>query len=285
MKIKLFDYHVQTVDHGDNKPILIKETIESAIKYGLDAMCLTDHYPFPNSFEDATHDGRIKYPDCYYMQAKIRKSYLNKIKLFFGAEIDWLPEYEDWIRNELKKYPFDYIIGSVHFLGKIKDENGIRNFCHDYSKKEFLKGLKYYGSAQKIIKKYFSEIRNMIKSDLFDCIGHLDLIKKFNDGRIFSDGEDWYRDEVTETLDLLEKTRVILELNTAGWGQLCNEQYPSIWILREARRRNIQITLGSDAHEPDEVGRNFDRALETLRTVGYNSLVRFEKRKKIEVKI
>lgn len=285
MKIKLFDYHVQTVDHGDNKPILIKETIESAINYGLDAICLTDHYPLPDGFADATHDDRIKFPDRYYMQTKMRKSYINKIKLFFGAEIDWLPEYEDWIIDEIKKYPFDYIIGSVHFLGKIKDEAGIRNFCHDYSKEEFFKGLKYYGCAIKIVEKYFSEIRNMIKSDLFDCVGHLDLIKKFNDGGIFSDKDDWYRNEVSRTLDLLKQTRVILELNTAGLDNLCNEQYPSNWILKEAKKRNIQVTLGSDAHEPNEVGRNFDRALETLRTVGYKSLVRFEKRKKIEVKI
>ncbi len=202
-----------------------------------------------------------------------------------GAEMDWLPEYEKWIRAEIEKYPFDYVIGSVHFLGRIKDDRGERNFCHDYSKEEFMKGLRYYVGAEKIVKKYFSEIRNMIESDLFDCVGHFDLIKKFNNGSLFSGNESWYRNEILQTLYVLKNTSMTMELNTAGLDRLCKEQYPSIWILEEAKKRNIQVTLGSDAHEPDEVGRNFDKALEVLRIVGYKSLVRFERRKKIEVKI
>lgn len=285
MKKYLIDYHTQTIDHGDNKPLLLKETIEAAIKQRLIAICLTDHFPLPPNFQDSTHDGRVQYPDYYWKAIGTKETFKGKIEVDVGAEFDWFPMYREWISDQINKYEFDYLIGSVHFLGKIKDESGERNFCHDFSYEEFMSGLKYYKDIKTLVCKYYQEVRNMIDSGLFDGVGHIDLIKKFNDGSLFNQNEEWYKDQVFQTLDVLTNSSMVMEINTSGWDKKCKEQYPSLWILEDAYKRGIPITIGSDAHTPEKIGSNLDKAIVLAKQAGYTSLVRFKKRKPIIVEI
>lgn len=285
MKKYLFDYHTQALDHGENKSLLLRETIEAAIKQRLVAICLTDHFPLPADFQDSTHDDRVKYPDYYWEAVNVQKVFAGKMEVRIGAEFDWLPTYKELISKQIDKFKFDYIIGSVHFLGKIKDKKGERNFCHDYSHEEFMNGLQYYKNINELIYYYYQEVRNMIDSRLFDGVGHIDLIKKFNDGSLFNQSDKWYKENVLQTLDVLATSSMAMEINTAGWDKKCKEQYPSLWVLKEAFKREIPITLGSDAHTPDKIGRNLEKAASLAKEAGYTKLVRFIKRKKVEVEI
>lgn len=285
-----FDYHTQALDHGLNKPIRVEETVETAIDRKLSAICLTDHFPLPNEFGDPTDEkdctmNLSRYPIYLEKIRKAKQKFSDKIEILFGAEFDWLPNYQVWIRKQISTYQFDYIIGSVHFLGIIKDKNGGRNFIIDYTKEEFKKGLSFYKNIQSLITKYYLEVQKMAKTKLFDSVGHFDLIKKYNDGTLFSYEEQWYKDLLLETLNVLTDTKIVLEINTAGWDKACKEQYPSLWILKEARKRNMKITMGSDAHVPENVGRNLDKAVKIAKLAGFKSLVRFKNRKKMEIKI
>lgn len=283
MRKYLFDYHTQTLEHGKGKVPQIAETIEAAIARGLSAICLTDHFAFPPGFIDPTDDARVAYPQYAEKVQLMKDRYKNQIEVLYGTEFDWLPEYEDWISEQMKRYPFDYVIGSVHFLGKIKDEKGERNFCIDYTKYEHLRGISYYGGVQGFVTAYFKEYRCMIQTGLFNGAGHLDLVKKYNDGSIFSETDTWYRKEVISTLDVLAQSSMVMEINTSGWERVCQVQYPSLWILKEARKRGIPVTLGSDAHIPEHVGRNITKAVQIAQQAGYTSLARFTKRQKEEV--
>lgn len=276
MKKYLFDYHTQGLAHEKGSKLRIEETIEAAIKKGLSAICLTDHFPLPPDFNDLTKDVRVKYPEYVELVVKTKNKYKNNIEVLLGAEFDWLEGYEEWIENEIQKYPFDYTIGSVHFVG---------NIPIDYTREYFIKTLKVYGGIKKLIRKYYEQIRELSTSNLFDSIGHLDRIKVYNDGNFFSEKEDWYRNEVLKTLNAISKNTSILEINTSGIDKVCKEQYPSTWILKEAKKKDINLTLGSDAHIPEKVGRNLENAVEIAKQARYTSLVRFKKRKKIEVKI
>ncbi|MBI3379471.1 histidinol-phosphatase HisJ [Candidatus Gottesmanbacteria bacterium] len=290
MKIKLFDYHTQALDHGFNKPLRVEETVKAAIDKKLSAICLTDHFPLPNEFGDPTDEkdctmNLSRYPTYLGKVKKTKQKFMDKIEILFGAEFDWLPNYQVWIEQQMRAYMFDYVIGSVHFLGIIKDKNEKRNFIIDYTKEEFEKGLSFHKDIQLLIEKYYLELQSMARSKLFDSVGHFDLIKKYNDGNLFSQAEQWYKDLVLKTLDVIADAKRVLEINTSGWDKVCKEQYPSLWILKEAQKRNIKITIGSDAHIPENIGKNLDKAIQIAKLAGYDSLVRFKKRKILEVKI
>ena len=276
MKKYLFDYHAQSLAHEKGSKLKIEETIKAAIKKSLSAICLTDHFPLPPDFIDLTEDVRVRYPDYVEKVLNAKEKYKNDIEVLLGAEFDWLEGYETWIDKEINKYPFDYCIGSVHYIGK---------FPLDYTKEYFNKLVKAYGGIKIVIQKYFQLVRDMASSKFFDAVGHLDRIKVFNDGSYFLEGEEWYRKEVKNTLDVISKNVITMELNTSGIDKACKEQYPSTWILKDAKKKGINLTLGSDAHIPYKVGKNLDKAIDIAQQAGYTSLERFIKRKKIEVKI
>ena len=113
----------------------------------------------------------------------------------------------------------------------------------------------------------------MARSGLFDFLGHPDLIKKFSytpegDLRRFYD----------PVIDAIVEGGAAIELNTAGFHKPCAEQYPSAEFLQIAAQAGIAITISSDAHAPDEVARDFDKALALVREAGFTELARFEKR-------
>lgn len=290
MEKYLFDYHTQVLEHGENKPLRVEETIVAAINCGLSSICLTDHFPLPVDFVDPSPT-----KDCcmssnlyvlYQSQVdQIITKYKKRIQIYRGAECDWLPKYGEWTKKQLRNWPFDYIIGSVHFLGEIDDKAGRRNFILDYGEKEFLNGVAFYGGIRQLTEEYFSQVRTMISSRLFNGVGHTDLVKKYNDGSLFTGNEGWYRNQVSQTLDVLADSSMVMEINTAGWDKKCKEQYPSFWIIQEAYKRDIPLTIGSDAHVPDKIGRNLDKAISLAKKAGYTKLIKFIKRKKVEVEI
>lgn len=284
-KINLFDYHTQALNHGIGKELKIKETVEAAIDKGLIAICLTDHFPLPVDFEDPTKDIRVKYPDYMEKVLEAKEKYKDEIEVLLGAEFDWVEGYEEWIIDEIAKYPFDYVIGSIHFLsGKLKNGKR-RNFCIDYTKKEAKAAQVYFGDIKSLVEKYYQEIIGCVKSNLFDGVGHLDRIKVFNNGSLFSENEQWYRELVKHSLDVIKSCGQVIEMNTSGWRHDCNSLYPSYWILEEMKKRNIDITIGSDAHVPSAVGRDLDKGVKLAKIAGYRSLVRFKKRKIIKINI
>ncbi|MFT6617776.1 MAG: histidinol-phosphatase (PHP family) [Limisphaerales bacterium] len=77
-----------------------------------------------------------------------------------------------------------------------------------------------------------------------------------------------------------KSTNTAIELNTAGLRKDCREIYPARHILRLAYDRGVQITFGSDAHKPEEVGMDFKAAVTLARAVGYNHWSRFAQRER-----
>lgn len=288
--IVLFDYHTQVLEHGCNKPLRVEETIEAAIRFGLSAICLTDHYPLPPSFVDPTEEkdcamSLALYPEYQRKVRLAQEKYKDKIEVAVGSEFDWLPEYIGWTRKQINLWLFDYIVGSVHFLGQIEDKRARRNFLLDYKEEEFKRGIAYYGGIKPLVKAYYGEIQNMTKSKMFDSVGHFDLVKKYNDGSLFSEKEKWYREKVLETLRIIADSEMAIEINTASWDKICQAPYPSEWIVKQAYEKNIPLTIGSDAHTPKAVGKDLDRAVILARQAGYRKLVGFNNRQKIKIPI
>lgn len=239
------NYHTHTtVSDGEMKP---EELIKLAIKKRFNVLGITDHYHFPPGFRNW---GNEFYSDKHYETLKrLKEKYRAQIRIFVNVEFDWLEDYADWIKKEATNRNYDYRFISVHFLKMGKEYVPI-----DYSEEEFQKMAKGAGGIKELVKLYYSNLRDAIKSGCFDVVAHMDLIKIWNSNeKYFSEKEAWYRREIEKTLEQIKSEDMKLDLNTAGLRKPCAEIYPSEWIVNDAKKLGIQFLIGTDAHKADEL--------------------------------
>lgn len=277
--MKKINFHIHsTCSDGKLTP---EQVIQEAIDAGISFICFTDHYPCPDNLDPY---GKDYYNDEHFKKLLFLKNkYNKKINISIGVEFDWVEGYNTWYSQKIKDRKYDFIIGSVHALfDRHKKPSG---FWDD--EKEVNKFLQTIGGSIAYVKEYFRQLRLMIKSNIFDCVGHLDIIKLNNSkGQLFSENDSWYIEEINETLDLLKNSKMCLEINTRGiLKQGEGKQYPSLWILKEAKKRNISITIGTDFHNTGENNPFLEKAYALAKIAGYNEIVRFKKRKRIRMKI
>lgn len=239
------NYHVHTT--GSDGKLEPEELVKLAIKKKFGILGITDHYHFPLGFRNW---GNNYYSDDHYVKLKkLKKKYSSKIKVLVNVEFDWLEDYKKWIKKEATKQKYDYRFISVHFL-KI----GKEYFPIDHSQKLFGEMIEKSGGIKKLVKNYYLCLRSAIKANCFDVVAHFDLVKIWNkDGLYFSGDERWYKKEVIETLKLIKKKNMKLDLNSSGLAKPCGEQYPSKWIVGEAKKFGIVLFLGTDMHKVEEL--------------------------------
>lgn len=260
------DYHTHTplCRHAKGEPT---ELAAHAIYVGLQEMGFSDHNPMP---KDDFDNWRMRAAELENYVAKVEQARRNHPGLIIklGLEIDYLPGYEDWIRDLAARYPWDYLIGSVHYLS---------TWAIDHP--EQISEWKRHDPSE-VWTTYCDHLTKAAQSGLFDIIGHVDLCKKFcfyprgNHASLF---EDFLRAAKDHGL--------AIELNTAGLRKDCREIYPSLAILQMAAREHVPITFGSDAHAPEEVGLNLAEAVQLARRAGYTHWLRFTQRRSEEVRL
>lgn len=276
------NFHMHsTGSDGHSTP---EEVVKEAIRQGINFMCFTDHYRRPEGI-DTGWDTTNFHSKAYLAEIKnLQEKYKDKIDISLGAEFDWLPNHTAWIGQEILNGNYDFVMGSIHiiFSGKRYTQfmfsNGQGN--------KWLASSNNFGSPRKMTEHYYKNLREMIGSGLFDSVGHFDVIKMHNkNSMFFSEEEKWYKKEVLKTLDLLRKSGMVMEINTSGLVREVMAQYPSLWILEEAKKREIPITIGTDAHNNEQIGKELDFAYDLARKVGYRHIVRFKDRKRIMISI
>lgn len=157
---------------------------------------------------------------------------------------------------------------------------------YDSGKNDYIKVAKTFGNFSNFVKEYYKQIRLLAKSGLFDTIGHIDLIKKYNYKKIFFDEEaQWYKNEVMKTLKQIAQSNLSIEINTKGLVKECRQQWPSYWIIQEACKLKIPITIGSDRHLGSEDLRYLDTAIQLAKKAGYDQIIKYAKRKIVEIEI
>lgn len=257
----LVDYHMHTTfsDGKDTYPAYL----EVARRKDLAEIGFTDHITM------APVDWCVKEIDYPVMKENLKSlcnDFSEDVQVRFGIEVDYFPGKEKELRELIAYFPADYVIGSVHFIGNW-------NFDTDQS---------FYGkwSNDELYKMYFELIQQAAKSGLFDVIGHIDLIKKF---RCWPESDQTPLYE--QTLKVIKEADVVIELNTSGLDRPCMDFFPNKKILEIASRYGIPITLGSDAHHPEQVARHFEKAIELMKELGYTKISRFRNRVRSEIKI
>lgn len=238
----------------------MEEYINRAIELGIDVYGFSEHAPMKN-FEDG-YRLVIEKKDFYENSVlDLKKRYEKDIEILLGYEVDFIEG--DYLLDEITDSNVDYLIGSVHYLGKWGFDNP--EFIAEYKNRDI----------DKIWEDYFYAIKLMAKSKKFDIVGHLDLIKVFN----FQPSKD-IRLIAKEALREIKKSNMVIELNAAGIRKPVKEQYPSTPLLELAYELDIPITFSSDAHSIEQIGFSYDEVLKTAREIGYSNAVYFKNRER-----
>ncbi|HEV3283970.1 MAG TPA: histidinol-phosphatase [Solirubrobacteraceae bacterium] len=188
----------------------------------------------------------------------------EETNLRLGIEADFVPGGEDRMANLLEARDFDYTIGSVHFLR----EGAVD--MDDYS--VWQRGR----SPEDVWRRYFQTIGETARSGLFDVLAHPDLVKYWGEAARRPEGD--LRRYYQLAIDGIAESGIAVELSTAGLRKPAGELYPATDFLRMAVEAGAPVALSSDAHRPEDVGADYDRALAVLEELGVNEICVFERR-------
>jgi histidinol-phosphatase (PHP family) len=256
------DYHMHTplCRHASGEPV---DYARRALEVGLTEIGFSDHSPMRR---DDFDDWRMfaSQLDEYVEKVRMAQRDFPQLSIRLALEVDYLPGQEDWIRELAARHPWDYLIGSVHY---VSDSWAVDN---PYKLSEWKNR-----DPWEVWSVYFDWLTMAAETGFFEIIGHADLPKKFGH-KPNRDCTPLYE----KFLSAVKRHNCAIELNTAGLRKDCRQIYPSREILQLASSKGVPITFGSDAHAPEEVGMNFTEASQLARAVGYKESLRFAKRKR-----
>lgn len=251
----------------------LRDYVEYAIAHDFTALGFSGHAPVP--FENRFAIKDTDYERYCSEVHSLKEEYNGKIAISLGLEIDYIPHLLDDFSRLKDMGKLDYCIGSVHLVSNPDgDPNNL--WFIDGSKREIYdKGLEnvFGGDIKKGVKAFFDQNIDMLERTKPTIIGHFTKIVMHNAGRYFSENDAWFRSLVCDTIDVIEATGTICEINTRGiYRKRYDDYYPSREIIKYLNHRNIPVVVSSDAHNPDEL-LNFCGAYEYLREIGYRNIV------------
>jgi histidinol-phosphatase (PHP family) len=273
----MFDYHIHP-GYSIDAEGSIEEFCQSALKKGLKEIAFTTHLDTDTTTED-----------CYVIVQGVRMDTLAGgwlqdyestiraaedkykemgLKVLLGVEVDYIPDVESILPEEFYSTDFDIILGSAHLVDHIAISASDRA-------QEAFKKL----TMEELGERYYSLLMNAIETGLFDIMSHLDLYRRF--------GQVYYGERIREVwkpyLDDLVATmrthNVGFEINTSPLRRGQDEPMPEESIVRALKEAGVtKVTIGSDAHNPRDVGVGIDRAIQMLKRVGFSNVTTFNHR-------
>lgn len=273
--VRLIDSHLHTGATIDCKTTEM-QVCQHALKMGIHEIAFTNHI-MPN------HPDYIISPKAFvthWEQIQVCQQNYPQLKIKLGIEMDYYLGREDEIAKILHSYenligrPFDIVLGAIHEMDGIFFSN--QKCAPDLYKKRDLVS---------IYREYFILSTEAVRSRLYDVIAHPDLIKKYTNDLTPPVPFERYQAAVEPFIDLLLALNVGIEVNTKGLTIKVGEMYPSMEFLelylskaRDCGKKPI-VTMGSDAHSVEGVGRYIAEAAAHLKTLGFSSVTSFEKRR------
>jgi histidinol-phosphatase (PHP family) len=187
--------------------------------------------------------------------------------LRLGIEADFIAGREDRMGNLLDRYEWDYVIGSVHFLqDRAVDMPGAYDVWGRGER------------AEKVWGRYFETLAEAARTGLYDVMAHPDLVKVWGGSRPLPEGD--LRRYYEPAVEAFAEVGVAVEVSTAGLRKPVGEIYPARPFLEMVLEAGCPIALSSDAHVPDHIGWEYERAVEMLSELGVAELCTFERRER-----
>ena len=244
----MIDYHVHTslCNHATGS---MEQYVRAAVEKGLVTICFLDHLTLQEAGRANAMFPR-EVPMYVNAARQLARQYREQISVRVGLEIDFSPDHVEQCIDIVNTFGEDVVTRhSAWGRGEI--------------------------SADDVYPKYLGVLESMLDYDYFDVVCHLDLPKKYNKRPSPT--------AVQGFLDVLEKVRekdLAVELNTSGFHYPVKEVFPSPELLGRCAQLQIPVVTGSDAHTPETVGRDFDRARDLLNVAGYRHLAGFAHRRR-----
>ena len=247
--------HTPLCKHAEGEP---EEFVKIARQKGIKVYGFSDHAP-------------MNFDEKYRMSFEEMKSYENlirsldsDIKILLGYEVDFTP----FVDKRVLDAEVDYLIGSVHFL----DNWGFDNpeFIKEWNNRD----------VDDVYREYFALVKKMAESKKFQIVGHFDLIKVFG-----HKPKKNILDLAKDAIKAIKKSGMVVEINTAGLRKPVKEMYPSRELLEALLNEGVEVTFGSDAHKPEQVGHKLEEAVDLAKSLGVTEAVYFENKQKRRIKI
>lgn len=260
------DFHLHSSFSGDSETPM-EEMILKGIEQGLTTMCFTEHndFDYPPS-EDEPENIFLLNPDSYlYDLLKLKEKYADKIKILYGVEIGLQPHLSKKNAAFIKANEYDFVIASSHVA------DGMDPYYPSF----------YEGRSQEeAYREYFESIlANLKVFGNFDVYGHLDYVVRYGPKKNEGYSYERYRDIFDQILNKIISMEKGIELNTAALAKGMKEPNPCTDILKRYRELGGEIvTIGSDAHKPEQIAFAFDRAARILISCGFKYYTTFENR-------
>src|SRR3954451_14681243 len=188
----------------------------------------------------------------------------ERTDLKLGIEADFIPGKEEQMRNVLDGRDWDYVVGSIHFLA----EGAL-----DYDRFDVWNSAR---SADHVWKTYFTWLGELAATGMYDILAHPDLVKHWGQQRPCPDKA--LRFYYALAMEQIAESGIAVELSTAGLRKPIGEIYPDRAFLEMVVDAGNPIALSSDAHTPEQLGFEYDQALELLSGVGVTDIATFNRR-------
>ena len=258
--------------HTDNSPDGIHSTMymcEQAEMKGLRAVAFTDHCEVDAYYRDNYDKSTVQ---AYFEVAKARHVYSGRLLVLEGIELGQAPYDPELADKIIGLHHYDIVIGSIHNL------RGREDFWTLPCTQE---------DVVPLLKEYFMEIENLVDWGKFDTLAHLTYPLRYMVGEhgLRVNLND-FADSIRSILKKLVKKKKALEINTSGLRQPIGRTLPDVDIVQQFRELGGEyITVGSDAHNADDIGAGIDRGMEIARSCGFEYLTIFQNRAPVQIPI
>ena len=243
------------------------DMIKRAITLGLDTLCFTEHMDmdYPVSADTPKDMFTLNAPAYREKFSELSRAFKGKITLRWGVEMGLQPHIADEISDYVSSYPFDFVIGSSHLT-----------HGQDLYYPEFYAGR----PEEEAYREYFESIlENLEVCNSFDVYGHIDYAVRYGPNQNKYYTYEKYADVLEAILKKLLDMGKGIEINTKGLQVGLKEPNPSLAILKRYRELGGEvITCGSDAHSPEYIAYEFERATEILKSCGFKYYCVFKER-------
>ncbi len=267
----LTDYHVHLRPDEPDTPPDRYFTQQNADRYlaaaadaGIEELGVSEHiHRFADSLELWRHEW---WEQQAFDDLAAYCEFVRSTPLKLSIEMDYLPTQEDRTASLLDAHDFDYVIGSVHFLG----ESAV-----DHDGWDVWDGA---GDADEIWRRYFETVAQAARSGLFDVLAHPDLVKVWGPERPEPELDPRFHYE--PLVQAVAETGVAVEVSTAGLRKPVEELYPAPALAQMLVDAGASFSLSSDAHLPEHIGWEYERAVDAMKGWGIHEVSVFDRRER-----
>ena len=268
----LTDYHLHLRPDGDTTPPAqrwftgenVARYLDAARTAGVEELGVSEHvYRFAQALDVWRHPFWVEQAtddlDAYC-------EFVRTTPLRLGIEADWVPGAEERIAELLEARDFDYVVGSVHFVG----DSAVDHPGYD--------AWEARSDPHDVWTSYFEALADAARSGLFDILAHPDLVKVWGRGRPAPEGDP--RAYYEPAVEAIAESGIAVEVSTAGLRKPVGEIYPAPAFAELCADAGAAFALSSDAHEPEHVGYAYEQALALLGGLEVTEICAFERRRR-----